>query len=61
VRTLHTQRGVVTVTRMDDGRVRIDIEHPGGHVAEQPFEITRVPGLADAAGKQAGSITGNMS
>jgi hypothetical protein len=59
-RALGAQRGVITVTGIDDGGVAVDVEHPGGHVLEQLSEVAGLPGLADAAGEQAGSLKGNI-
>jgi hypothetical protein len=60
-RALGAQRGVITVTGIDDGGVAVDVEHPGGHVLEQLSEVAGLPGLADAAGEPAGSLKGNMT
>src|SRR4051794_31197029 len=53
MRTLRTQRGVVAVSGIYDRRIRVDVEHLGGHVAEQPLEIARSPRLAHPTGEEA--------
>jgi hypothetical protein len=39
--TLGTQRRVVTVAGVDDCLVRVDIEHPAAHIAEERVELRR--------------------
>src|ERR1700704_3398548 len=53
LRSLRAQRGVVAVTRVDDRRVAVDVEHPARHVAEKLREVAFLPRLADTAGEQA--------
>jgi cytochrome P450 len=46
------QRGVVTVTRVDDRRVAVDVEHPARDVAEKLLEVALLPCLANPAGEE---------
>jgi Putative antitoxin len=46
------ERRVVAVAGVDHRRVRVDVEHPAGHIAQQLLEIARLPRLADSARKE---------
>ena len=56
--TLGTQRCVVAMAGIDDRRVRIDIEHPAGDVAEERVEFRRFCRPPDATREQA--VTGEQ-
>lgn len=53
------QHRVVAVAGVDDRRVVIHVEHPGGDVVEQLVEIAGLPRLADAAREQSSVLNVN--
>lgn len=58
---LGAERGVVAVTGIHHRRIRVDVEHAAGDVAEQSVEIAVLPRLADAAGEYRRLLNVNMS
>ena len=59
MRPLGAHRRVVTVARVNDGVVAVDVEHPADDVTEELLETAWFPSLSDAAGEQEVSLKGN--
>lgn len=53
MRTLHPQRGVVAMPRVDPGVVVKLVKQFGGHVVKETLEIGRVGGFPHASRKEA--------
>jgi len=55
MRAFRPEHGVVSVARVHDRRIVVDVENPARHIPEQLLEVALLPGLADTTGKQRGS------
>jgi hypothetical protein len=55
MRTLFTQRGVVTMARIHHCVIAVDAEQLAADVAQEFLEGARLPGLADSAREPVGA------